>query len=191
LSLVEVVAGLALLAIGTVVTVAAAATLVRGARMSAGAREMAVTLQALRWKSVAAGRAHGMLFGGDTTGWYWYEVRDGNGNGLRTSEVASGADVTLSGPHRVEDRVAAVTPGFPGSGPYPKVPPQSGTIGNLADPIKFGSSNLVSFTPLGRSSTGTLYLTDRRGGLAAVVLFGSTGRLRLWRYNERQSRWIR
>jgi Tfp pilus assembly protein FimT len=191
LSLVEVVAGLALLAMGTVVTVPAAATLIRGARMSAGAREMAVTLQALRWRSVAVGRAHGMLFRSDPGGWYWHEVRDGNGNGLRTAEVVNGTDVTLSGPHRVEDRVTHVTPGFPGSGPYRKVPPQSGTIANLGDPIKFGSSNLISFTPLGRSSTGTLYLTDRRGGLAAVVLFGSTGRLRVWRYNARRGRWLR
>src|SRR6185295_14772541 len=92
----------------------------------------------------------------------WYEVRDDNGNGLRVAEVKKGVDATLSGPHRLEDSVERVTLGFPPIGSIPKIPPDSGTIAGLEDPIRIGSTDLLTFSPLGTASSGTLYVTDGR-----------------------------
>ena len=93
-------------------------------------------------------------------------------------------------PHRLEDRVSGIRPGFPGDGPFPRIS-GPGTISNLDDPVQFGASNLISFSPLGRSSSGTLYLTDGRQQLYGVVLFGPTTRVRVWRYDARAGRWKR
>ncbi len=158
-------------------------------RAGAGARQIAATFSALRFQAVARGRTTGLLFERREGGWMWREVADGNGNGLRTSEVRSGVDPIRSEPIRLEDRVESVRLGFPPGASLPEIPPQGGTIADLEDPIQFGRSDLVSFSPQGSSSSGTLYLTDRRGVLYGVVLYGPTSRVRVWRYDSDRRRW--
>ena len=48
--------------------------------------------------------------------------------------------------------------------------------------LRIGRSKIVSFSPLGSSTTGTLFLSNRYGLVYAVVVFGSTGRVRIARY---------
>jgi hypothetical protein len=157
---------------------------------AAGARQLAVTLQALRWKSVAEGRVHGLYFTEEDGEWAWYRVRDENGNGLRTAEVLGGTDRILGGPHRLGDVASGVVLGFPPTGPFPKIPPQSGWIENLNDPIRIGNTNLLSFSPLGTASSGTLYVTDGSRQLYAVVLYGRTAKIRVWRFSAASGQWI-
>ncbi len=188
-TLAEVVLSVALIGIVTSVLLPAAARIRATALTAAGARHMAVTLHALRWKSVALGRSHGLLFEQDAAGWIWYAVADGSGNGLRTSEVLDGSDPILSGPHRLEETVSGVTLGFPVPRPIPRVPPGQGPIDDLDDPIQIGNTNLLAFGPLGTASSGTLYVTDRARRLYAVVLFGKTARITVWRYDTKSGRW--
>lgn len=188
-TLMEVTLSVALVGIVTSVLLPVAARVRSTAMTAAGARQMAVTLHALRWKSVALGQSHGLLFDRDNDGWVWYAVADGNGNGLRTSEVLDGSDPTLSGPHRLEDKVSGVTLGFPVSRPIPRVPPRQGPIQDLDDPIQIGNTNLLAFGPLGTASSGTLYVTDRNRRLYAVVLFGKTARITVWRYDTQSGQW--
>lgn len=191
LSLVEATVSLALVGIGLMVTLPALASLRSRAATAAGARALAMTLHGLSWKSVAQGRSHGLLFERDEQGWSWYEVRDENRNGLRTAELRDGVDRRLSGPHRLEDRVPDVTLGFPFEGTFPKIPPGHGLIERLDDPVRIGKSDLLAFGPLGTASSGTLYVTDLRESLYAVVLYGRTARVRVWRYDREQRRWTR
>jgi prepilin-type N-terminal cleavage/methylation domain-containing protein len=188
-NLVELMAVLALAGILLIITLPTLASMRTEGRVAAGAREIAMTFHALRWKSVARNSNHGLLFERLENGWAWFEVRDGNGNGLRSAELRSGIDQTLSGPHRLEDRDAKVGLGFPPADRLPVIPPRSGAIGALDDPVKFGRSDLVSFSPLGSASSGTVYLTDGRYKLYAVVLFGPTARVRVWRYDVREEIW--
>lgn len=183
------IVALAIVGLAVAVALPAAGRLLGSARGAAGAREMATRFAALRWKSVATHRAHGMYFVSDATGWKWFVVRDGNGNGLRTAEARSGVDPTLSGPHRLEELVPGVAPGFPPSRSFPAIPPAGGAIGGLADPVKFGSSNIIAFSALGTSSSGTLYISDGRRELYAVRLYGPTTRIRVWRFKWDSGRW--
>ena len=188
-SQVELLAVLTLLGLVAVLGFPAAADRLAASRASAAAREMALTLQSLRWRAVASSASHGVLFVQEGPRWSWLLVRDGNGNGLSTAEVRNGTDLTLSGPHRFDDVMAGIVPGFPPVARIPNIPPRAGALANLADPIQFGSSNLVSFSALGSASSGTIYLTDGRHALRAVVLFGPTGRVRVWRLDTREGRW--
>jgi type II secretory pathway pseudopilin PulG len=189
LSLIEAVVVLFLIASMLAVAVPSLSALRDRGRAESAARYLATELQLLRWQSVARRRANGLLFEDAGDGWQWYCVKDGNGNGLRTAEVRRGVDATLSGPHRLEHRVEGVRLGFPPGGPFPKLPPESGIIEDAVDPVQFGRSDLVAFSPLGRSSSGTLYLTDGRHGLFALVLFGPAARVRVWRYDDRSKKW--
>jgi len=188
-TLTELMAVLALSGIILLITLPTLASMKSEGRVAAGARELAMTMHALRWKSVALSRNHGLLFDRSEHGWIWFVVRDGNGNGMRMAELRAGVDQTLSGPHRIEDRDKGIGFGFPTSGSLPRIPPRRGAIGALDDPVKFGRSDLVSFSPLGSSSSGTVYITDGRHKLYAVVLFGPTARVRVWRFDTRQGEW--
>jgi len=189
LTLAELMAALALTAIILLMALPTLASMRTEGRVAAGAREIAMSFHALRWKSVAQNRNHGLLFERLEDGWVWFEVRDGNGNGLRSAELRSGIDETLSGPHRLGDRDGLIGLGFPPADRLPEIPPRSGAIEALHDPVKFGRSDLVSFSPLGSASSGTVYLTDGRYKLYAVVLFGPTARVRVWRLDIREGVW--
>lgn len=189
LSLVEALAAVAVIAILALAVLPTAGDLRRAGLAAAGARQLAVTFQSLRWKSVSLSRHHGLFFRQLEGGWAWYVVADGNGNGLRTAEVLDGVDETVSGPHRFEDSLAPVALGFPAGMDLPRIPPRRGRLDNLDDPVKFGRSDLVSFSPQGSASSGTVYLSDGRHEVCGVVLFGPTARIRVWRFDRRTGRW--
>lgn len=188
-TLAELLAVLAIVAMAVAVTLPAAAMLRDGGRAAAGARTMATLLSAQRWKSVAGHRVRGLQFRKLTNGWSWREVADGNGNGLRTAEITRGVDPVLTPDDALERQVQDVWLGIPPGGPYPEAPPGTSSLNVGDDPVRFGRSDLVSFSPVGSASSGTLYVTDGRSGLFAVVLYGPTARLRVWRFLPRERRW--
>ncbi len=190
-TLAELVAVLAIVAIAVAVALPAAAMLRDAGRAAAGARTMATILSAQRWKSVTGHRVRGLQFRKIGSSWSWREVADGNGNGLRTLEITRGVDPVLSQDQTLERQVPHVTLGFPPGGSFPEAPPGTQTLRAGDDPVRFGISDLVSFGPVGSASSGTLYVTDGQRGLFAVVLFGPTARLRVWRWLPEERRWTR
>jgi len=73
----------------------------------------------------------------------------------------------------------------------PEVPPGSSSLLPGGDPVRFGRSDIITFTPHGTSSSGTLYVSDGHSTLTAVVVYGGTGRLRLWRFDRDRWLWVR
>jgi prepilin-type N-terminal cleavage/methylation domain-containing protein len=189
-SLIEALLVVSVIGIAIAVSIPALARIRSASRTAAAARQVAVSFQALRWRSVAEAKVYGWQFRRDGDGWEWMMVQDGNGNGLRSAEIRDGTDRVISGPHRIERWVEQVRPGFPDLPELPAIPPRRGSIQNLDDPVKFGRSDLISFSPGGSASSGTLYLTDGET-LFAVVLFGPTARTRVWRYDSVRHRWVR
>jgi prepilin-type N-terminal cleavage/methylation domain-containing protein len=188
-SLVELLVVLALIALSIAAAVPSLAYLRSEGRAAAGARFLATSLSATRWKAVSKHRAFGLFFERTGDEWVWWEVEDGNGNDLRTAEIRGGIDTIRSGPHRLHERVLGAKLGFPPVGPIPAIPPASGNLTSSADPVRFGASDVISFHPTGSGSSGTLYVTDGERGLFAVVLYGPTARLRVWRYSAGERRW--
>ena len=186
-SLVEALVALTVAGLLLAWTAPIAARVVADARTSAAAREFAVLFYALRWRSVSENRHVGLYFERSGAAWQWWQVGDGNGNGLRTAEVRNGVDPKRSGPHRLGTGVRF---GFPAGGPIPRIPPRRGLLSG-SDPVRFGRSDLISFGPRGRSSSGTLYLTDGRQRLYGVLLYGAATRIRVWRWDREERRWRR
>jgi hypothetical protein len=183
-SLVEVLAVLAIAAAGIAIAAPAAATLRTAGRGTAAVRHVALELQAARWRSVARSRGHGLLFEQDGRGWSFRLAIDGNGNGMRTNEIRSGADPTVLPARRLEDLVSHVRLGLPDGIVVPRIPPATGAL-DPGDPVQFGASDLVAFGEVGGASSGTIYLTDGRDAWG-VVLFGPSCRVRVWHWDRRQ-----
>ena len=190
MALLEALASLCVLALIAAAALPALSAMRGEALAALGARHVALTLQSLRWRSVARNQTHGLRFVHEDQGWCWYLVQDGDGDGLRSTDIDSGTDPTLSGPHRLEQVASGVRLGFAEPGPFPGVPPETDPLQGDEDPIRFGASDLVSFGPLGTSSSGKIFLSGARGPMYAVVLYGRTAKVRLWRYSSEHKKWI-
>lgn len=129
---------------------------------------------------------HAIVFDGDGNEAQFALYRDGNGNGVRRADIRAGVDplverhVPVTGP--VSDVSVAIRPGLPA------IPPDTGTLSG--DAIRFGSSNILSFSPLGTATPGTFYILGRNGRQAAVRVTGGSSRVRtmIWdggRWSER------
>jgi len=188
-SLAELLVVLTVIAIAVAVGLPSAAAIRESGRAEAAARLLASRLSEQRFKSVATHATRGLQFRQLSSGWVFREVADGNGNGLRTAEITRGVDRVLTPDARLESLVEHVRIGIPPGGPYPEAPPGNQLLRAGDDPVRFGASDLVSFGPYGTTSSGTLYVTDGRSGLCAVVLFGPSSRLRVWRFLPEERRW--
>ncbi|HXH27684.1 MAG TPA: hypothetical protein VNL37_01495, partial [Candidatus Polarisedimenticolia bacterium] len=96
----------------------------------------------------------------------------------------------LEGPRDLRSRFEGIDFGLLDTA-IPEVPPATGVLAPASDPVRFGRSDIVSFTPIGTASSGTFYVSDGRATVCAVVLYGRTGRIRTWRFDRGRFRWTR
>ena len=117
---------------------------------------------------------------------YWLQSYvDGNRNGVRTADIAQGIDVAITANERLDAHFSGVEfgihPGVTGIDPGPF---------NTGDPIQIGSSTLLSFSPTGSSTSGTLFIRGMRGHQFAVRVLGATGRTRILEFNFGAAAWL-
>jgi type II secretory pathway pseudopilin PulG len=139
-------------------------------------------LRGAKEEAVRRNAAVGFVFSLDGSRWVYRRCIDGNGNGVRHVDVASGKDHCLE----ITDLATtfpgvqvAVDPGIPG----PDGDPSS------VDPVRFGTSDIASFSPDGGCTAGTLFLRSANGTQYAIRIAGVTGRLRVLRYNPGTHLW--
>jgi prepilin-type N-terminal cleavage/methylation domain-containing protein len=112
-------------------------------------------------------------------GTVWYAVyQDGDQDGVRSADIADGKDTVVSGPFPLSGGAPGVSVGInPG---IPALPPETGMLSG--DPVRFGSSDILSFSPFGTATPGTFYLAGD-ASQAAVRVTGGSARVRLmvWR----------
>jgi len=189
LSLVEVSLALALLALLVLVTIPVSAATLSRARVSAAAMDVAATFARLRAQAISGHRRVGLRFTPAPGPRTFAVYADGDGDGVRSDDIASGRDPLLEPPRDLASRYEGIDFGLLDAA-VPEVPPQTGAIPPGADPIRFGSSDIVTFTPWGTATGGTVFVSDGRDTVCAVVLYGKTGRLRTFRLDRSTGRWI-
>jgi prepilin-type N-terminal cleavage/methylation domain-containing protein len=100
---------------------------------------------------------------------------DGNFNGVRKDDINTGVDRRVAGPFFLDAQAPGVRVGInPGT---PAIPPEKGML-DVSDPIKFGSGDMLSFSPVGTATPGTFYLAGE-ASQAAVRVTAGTARVRL------------
>lgn len=152
------------------------------------ASEVAATLQLARSLAVRHGARVAVRFYPDSEGNLRHAIyRDGDGDGVRSDDIRRGVDKMLraarSGP------LGGVRAGIP-EGWSPRRPGSRRALDRLDDPVRFGRSNMASFTAHGGASPGTIYLTDGRFHLMAVRVNNRSGKIKVLRYDNRTEVWF-
>lgn len=152
-------------------------------RTSGAARYISTRMYQTRMEAVKRSADVALQFTQTARGIGYAAYVDGNGNGIRTQDIRRGVDRPLGSVERLPDQFAGVDFGV-----LPGLPSLDGGAPPGTDPIKLGSSNLLSFSAAGTSSSGSVYI---RGSSAQYVVrvFGDTGKTRVLKFNVRTNRW--
>lgn len=146
-------------------------------RLRAAAFHLRSLLRQARARAVAESRYVAVVFEEADGDPVFLLYGDGNHNGIRRRDIDQGVEQRLREPYRLSDTYPGVRYGsLPVGAETPFLPG-----------LRIGRGRMVSFSPLGSSTTGTLFLSNQYGLVYAVVVFGSTGRVRIARY--RGGRW--
>ena len=156
-------------------------------RCEQAARHLASLIRAVRTEAVQRDTQVALVFVRDGSRWVHRRVADGNANGVRLAEVRSGTDVPVGPAGRVSDDFRGVELGV--REVVPDVDGE-GVVSPGADPVRTGASDLVSCSPDGGCSSGTIYLSGRDGSTWAVRVLGLTGRVRLLTYRRPRQSWV-
>ena len=145
-------------------------------RAWAAARYLAGRMNAARVQAVLRSSHVALRFVEDRSGISFQTFVDDNQNGVRTADILAAVDRPLDAPTQLRER-------FPGVDIA--LAPELGT-----DAVRIGLSGLLSFSPLGTATPGSIYVRGRDGTQLAVRVLGVTGRTRVLRYVPYTGEWV-
>jgi hypothetical protein len=187
-SLAELAAVLVILGVLFLASIPALSEILAEESLGTAAREVAAILHAARARAVFQGADVGVKWVANAGDLVLTVFQDGNGNGVLTADIRKGVDKLVAGPYWLGSRYPGVNFSF--------VPGMNGTdpggapIGNLADPVRFGNSNICSFSPAGHASPGTVYLSNRKNRQAAVRVTPINAKIQIWTWHGKKLKWI-
>jgi hypothetical protein len=111
---------------------------------------------------------------------------DGDGDGVLQSDIDRGIDALITPAARLTDYLGPITLRINQDVPEPET---GAPLTAGADPVRIGRSPLVSFSPLGTATSGTLYVAGPTGPQMAIRILGSTGRMRVLRFDTAARQW--
>ena len=115
---------------------------------------------------------------------------DGNGNGVLSEDIRTKTDRLVEGPFSMHGRYPHIEFQFlPG---FIALDPGGNPVGDLADPIRFGHSDICTFSATGRSSPGSVYLSDGHRRQALVRISPGTSRIQVYEWIPGlKARWLK
>jgi prepilin-type N-terminal cleavage/methylation domain-containing protein len=163
-------------------------TLQRRAAARSAASEIRAIFHEARMRAVTRARSCGVKFTKSAVGWTYALYDDGDGDGIRNDDITSGVDRCFKTPRRVLASLERrATIGLP---PFAIVDPDGDPLPPAKSPVAFGNSTICSFSPMGESTPGTIYITDSIEDVYAIRSFGATARIRLLRWNAGKHKWV-
>ncbi len=186
-ALADILAATALTALVSATTIPVVAGALAHERTRVGAQYLATVLQQTQLEALRRGTFVALRLTPGPHGTRWQAFADGNGNGVLARDIEDGIDVPLGpadhlGVHarEVSLRLNQAVPDIGGDG----------MLSAGADPLRIGRSSLLSFSPTGSATAGTLYVSAPRGPQMAIRITGPTGRVRLLRFDMGASAWL-
>jgi type II secretory pathway pseudopilin PulG len=142
------------------------------------ARYLAGRLSEARIQAVTRSAVVALRFEQQPDGITFETFQDGNHNGVRTGDIQGQVDFSIEPPRRLWHLFPGVTIGLtPGS-------PATSAV-QLS-----GGSNLLSFTPMGTATSGTVHVRGPDGTQWGVRVLGATARTRLLQWDARTQQWL-
>jgi len=102
--------------------------------------------------------------------------QDGNRNGILSVDIERQIDRPIEPPTRLFELFPGVQIGL-----VPGAP--------AGDAVQLGRTNILSFSPAGTATSGTIHVRGRDGTQWAVRVLGATGRMRVLKYVPRTGEW--
>ncbi len=184
-SLVELLFVLSTAATLTAVAVPPLSAALDDYRTAGAVRYISTRIQRTRMEAISRSRNTAMQFVQTGAGYAFGIYVDGNGDGVRALDVQNGIDRRLGAIERLPDNYAGVDFGLlPGLPPVDPGGPPPGI-----DPIKLGTSNLLSYSSIGTSSSGSVYVRGRGQRQYVVRILGDTGRIRVLKFDPHARQW--
>ena len=184
-SLLEVLMAMTIMVIVGGAAIALAHASVDRTRAAGAARYVAGRLAIARFEAVKRSARVAIRFVQQPDGYWLQTFVDGHRNGVLTNDIATGVDTPITANEQLTHHFPGVQfgiqPGVTGIVPGPF---------NTTDPIQIGNSTLLSFSPNGSSTSGTVFLHGLRGNQFAVRVLGATGRTRVLEFNFGAGTWL-
>jgi Tfp pilus assembly protein FimT len=174
-TLIDLLFATALIAVVAAIAVPQSLAGVDRARAASAARYLASRMAVARSQAVMRSTHVALRFEGESPGITFRTFADGNRNGVLTTDIDTGIDAPLDATVLLGDLYSGVAIAVAG---------EAGS-----DPVRLGSSNLLSFTPLGTATSGSVFVRGRDGSQFAIRVLGATGRARVERYVVRSRTW--
>jgi len=188
-SLPELLVVLLILGLVFALSVPALSDLLAEEGLQTAAREVSAILTTARARAVFQGTEVGVKWissGGDLV---LSVYQDGNGNGVTTADIKKGVDRLVAGPYWLRGKYPGISFSFvPG---FDDLDPGGAPIGPLTDPLRFGRSDICSFSPLGKASPGSVYLSNRKRRQAAVRVTPANAKIQIFTWHGNSLKWIK
>lgn len=185
-SLTELLTALAIIGLFASMAMPAFLNYQRQTAVRTATAEIRAIFHLARSRAIARRRNSGLQFTTNGTHWQYAICDDGNGNGIRNEDLAKGIDRCIDVPRPVVRESNFATIGVPGDRIKD---PDGDPLLPTSAPVQFGTSRICSFSPLGQSTAGTIYLTNRNRDLYAVRVYGTTAKIRVLRYDRGRAKW--
>jgi hypothetical protein len=187
MTLVEALAVLAIAATGLAIAAPGVGQLRASVAVRSAAGEVAAAFATARVYAIRRGVYVGVKYRKNGDRYEWTLYRDGNGNGIRTAEITRGIDrpIGIAYPWQRDD----VRPGILSDIPVPDPSDPRRPLDRLSDPIRFNGSDIASFSPVGESTPGSVYLWDGHDRMAVVRVYGRSAKIRTLFYRRGEAAW--
>ena len=185
-SLLELILVLALLVLTAAMALPSILGGLDAARALAAARHLAALVRLTRVQAATRSGHVGLRFEREGATYRYAIYVDGNGNGLRSRDIRRGIDTRITPVERIGDRFPGVEFGVAAG----VTRLSDGGAMTEADPVRLGSADTLTFSPLGTATSGTIFLLSRRGRQYAVRVLGATGRTRLLEFRDQTGSWV-
>ena len=186
-ALADILAATAITALVSATTIPVVAGALEGERTRVGAHYLATVLQQTQLEALRRGTFVALRLVAGPLDTEWQAFADGNGNGVLARDIEEGIDQPIApadhlGVHarEVALRLNQAVPDIGGGG----------TLSTGDDPLRIGRSDLLSFSPTGSATAGTLYVSAPRGPQLAIRITGTTGRMRVLRFDTGAGAWL-
>jgi prepilin-type N-terminal cleavage/methylation domain-containing protein len=153
-------------------------------RTRAAARYLAGRIANSRLGAVNRSRAIGIRFVAGTPDYQFSSYVDGNGNGVRTTDIQDGTDFVLEISRRLGSDFRGVHFGL-----MVGISDIDGVGNTNPDGVRIGTPKILTVSPDGTATSGTLYVQGSRAQYAVRVL-GATGRTRVLKYERGSGTWV-
>jgi prepilin-type N-terminal cleavage/methylation domain-containing protein len=153
-------------------------------RARAAARYLSGRIATNRLAAINGSRSIGIRFTPAAPDYEFAAYVDGNDNGIRTADILSGIDVATGGSRQLASEFRGIHFGLAIG-----ISDLDGVRNSTSDGVRIGTARILTLSPDGTATSGTLYV---QGGHAqyAIRVLGATGRTRVLKYDTGSRSWV-